>query len=49
MQILGAQVLPNGQTVVMAEGVECFEVANWLEDDPYPGRWSRSAAVTRTA
>jgi uncharacterized protein len=29
MQILGAQVLPN-------EGVECFEVANWLEDDPYP-------------
>jgi len=36
MQILGAQVLPNGQTVVMAEGVECFEVANWLADDPYP-------------
>jgi Lon protease-like protein len=20
----------------MAEGVECFEVATWLEDDPYP-------------
>ncbi|MGD0853448.1 MAG: LON peptidase substrate-binding domain-containing protein [Acidimicrobiales bacterium] len=36
MQILGAQVLPNGQTVVMAEGVECFEVASWLSDDPYP-------------
>src|ERR1039458_3327152 len=36
MQILGAQSLPNGQTLVMAEGVECFEVATWLEDDPYP-------------
>ena len=28
MQILGAQSLPNGQTLVMAEGVECFEVAS---------------------
>ena len=36
MQVLGTQSLPNGQTVVMAEGVECFEVTSWLEDDPYP-------------
>jgi Lon protease-like protein len=36
MQILGAQALPNGQTVIMAAGVECFEVSSWLDDDPYP-------------
>ena len=28
MQILGTHRLSNGQTVVVAEGVECFEVAN---------------------
>jgi len=37
MQILGAQVLPNGQTVVMAEGVECFEVANCSRTIRIPG------------
>lgn len=36
MKVLGAQSLPNGQTLVMAEGVECFEVRRWLADDPYP-------------
>ncbi|HUZ41405.1 MAG TPA: LON peptidase substrate-binding domain-containing protein [Acidimicrobiales bacterium] len=36
MQVMGTQSLPNGQTVVMAKGVECFEVARWLDDDPYP-------------
>ena len=36
MQVMGTQSLPNGQTVVMAKGVECFEVAQWLDDDPYP-------------
>ena len=36
MQILGAQSLPNGQTLLMAEGRECFEVTRWLSDDPYP-------------
>ena len=36
MKVLGAQSLPNGQTLVMAEGVECFQVREWLPDDPYP-------------
>ncbi|HEY5439263.1 MAG TPA: LON peptidase substrate-binding domain-containing protein [Acidimicrobiales bacterium] len=36
MQILGAQSLPNGQTLLMAVGLECFEVAEWLDDAPYP-------------
>ena len=36
MQILGAQSLPNGQTLLMAEGLECFEVTEWLDDAPYP-------------
>ncbi len=38
MQVLGTQALPNGQTVVMAEGVECFEVARWLEMIPTRAR-----------
>jgi Lon protease-like protein len=36
MHILGAQSLPNGQTLLMAEGVECFEIQSWLDDAPYP-------------
>ena len=36
LQVLGAQSLPNGQTLLMAVGVECFEVIAWLKDDPYP-------------
>jgi Lon protease-like protein len=36
MHILGAQSLPNGQTLLMAEGVQCFEIESWLDDDPYP-------------
>jgi Lon protease-like protein len=36
MQILGAQSLPNGQTLLMAEGLECFEIDRWLSDAPYP-------------
>ena len=36
MHILGTQHLANGQTLVMVEGTDCFEVAQWLEDDPYP-------------
>jgi Lon protease-like protein len=36
LQILGAQSLPNGQTLLMVEGLECFEVSRWLEDAPYP-------------
>jgi Lon protease-like protein len=36
MQILGAQSLPNGQTLLMVEGLECFEVSRWLTDTPYP-------------
>jgi len=36
MQILGAQSLPNGQTLLMAEGIDCFEITSWLDDAPYP-------------
>ncbi len=36
MQILGAQSLPNGQTLLMAVGLECFEVTRWFDDAPYP-------------
>ena len=36
MQILGAQSLPNGQTLLMAEGIGCFEIDTWLDDAPYP-------------
>ncbi len=36
LEILGTHRLSNGQTLVVAEGVECFEVVKWLSDDPYP-------------
>jgi Lon protease-like protein len=36
MQILGSQSLPNGQTLLMVEGLECLEVRQWLHDAPYP-------------
>jgi Lon protease-like protein len=36
LEILGTHRLSNGQTLVVVEGVECFEVVRWLEDDPYP-------------
>ena len=36
MHILGAQSLPNGQTLLMAVGIECFEIESWHEDAPYP-------------
>jgi uncharacterized protein len=36
LRILGSQELPDGQTLLMAEGVECFQVAKWEDDAPYP-------------
>ncbi len=36
VEILGSHELPDGQTLLMVEAVECVEVARWLEDDPYP-------------
>ena len=36
LEILGTHRLSNGQVLVVVEGVECFEVVNWLDDDPYP-------------
>ncbi|HUV58470.1 MAG TPA: LON peptidase substrate-binding domain-containing protein [Acidimicrobiales bacterium] len=36
MQIVASQSLPNGQALLMVEGVECFEVTQWLTDSPYP-------------
>lgn len=36
LQLLGSQRLANGQTLVMVEGTDCFEVAEWLDDAPYP-------------
>ena len=36
VEILGSHELPDGQTLLMVEAVECVEVTRWLEDDPYP-------------
>jgi hypothetical protein len=36
LEILGTHRLDNGQVLVVVEGVECFEVVEWLSDDPYP-------------
>lgn len=36
MHIVGLQPLADGQTLLMVEGLECFEVSRWLEDSPYP-------------
>ena len=46
LEILGTHRLSNGQTLVVAEGVECFEVGEWLDDDPYPRAVVGSGAVT---
>ena len=39
MHILGAQSLPNGQTFVMAEGVECFEIERGWTTHRIRERW----------
>lgn len=36
VEILGSHHLSNGQILIVVEGIECFEVAEWLVDDPYP-------------
>jgi uncharacterized protein len=36
VEILGSHRLTNGQTLIVVEGIECFEVDQWLDDDPYP-------------
>jgi hypothetical protein len=36
VEILGSHPLTNGQTLIAIEGVECFEITEWLVDDPYP-------------
>lgn len=36
VEILGTHHLTNGQTLIVIEGVECFEIGAWLEDAPYP-------------
>src|ERR1019366_4195756 len=36
VEILGSHCLSNGQILLVIEGVECFEVAEWLTDDPLP-------------
>ena len=36
VEILGSHHLSNGQILIVIEGIECFEVAEWLADDPYP-------------
>jgi len=36
VEILGSHRLSNGQTLIVIEGKECFEVSEWLIDDPYP-------------
>lgn len=36
VRIVASQSLADGKTLLMVEGHECFEVAAWLEDAPYP-------------
>ncbi len=36
VEILGSHRLSNGQTLIVIEGMECFEVDEWLDDEPYP-------------
>jgi Lon protease-like protein len=36
VEILGSHHLVDGKTLIMVEGVSCFEVTSWLHDDPYP-------------
>lgn len=36
MEVLDSQALPSGEVLLRARGVECFKIANWLEDNPYP-------------
>ncbi len=36
LEILGSHRLANGQSLLVVEGVECFEIVRWLVDDPYP-------------
>jgi Lon protease-like protein len=36
VEILGSHPLSNGQTLIVVEGMECFEVDQWLNDEPYP-------------
>lgn len=36
MEVLDAQDLPDGQTILRVAGVECFQIDRWLEDNLYP-------------
>lgn len=36
LAIRAVQPLANGQLIVMVEGMSCFAVEAWLDDDPYP-------------
>jgi Lon protease-like protein len=36
VQILGSQVMTDGKTLIMIEGISCFEVSAWLVEAPYP-------------
>ncbi len=36
VQIRGVHHLADAKTLIMVEGISCFEVATWLADDPYP-------------
>jgi len=36
MRIRGEQTMPDGKILLVAEGVSCFAVERWLDDDPYP-------------
>ncbi len=48
MQILAWQSLPNGQSLLMVEGLECFEVTEWLSDAPYPRAQVRERCCDET-
>jgi hypothetical protein len=36
VEILASQVLADGKTLLLVEGVSCIEVTEWLPESPYP-------------
>jgi len=36
LRIRGQHLLPDGNILLVAEGLSCFAVQSWLEDQPYP-------------
>ena len=52
LQIRGQQRMTDGEVLVVVEGLSCFAIGRWLEDQPYPRavaqeRWAPAAAEAK--